>query len=494
MDLHKALNHMAAGLADEAIDGPHVWALDPADRPRIAAFMRGLNRTKAAKFDHPGLEAAATRDGTRLLIQNDIGTNDAHVLVVQVEGLGMILTYSDLHSARFAFFQEALTGIGAVWSGVGARNTAGLNDGEDYTLGTAQFDCVDEAALLTALESLGARIVFLIDWNRARKRLNRLVAKRVSVAVLTAAAQAEVGHMGWLLAGAEAMIFGAMEALGPDHLRIGDRLDDVIGAGEAQEFLLAALTLAASGLHTRLGSARIADQMRLLLMRHMARHPDEFAALEEHAAFCQALAEGLRDALAHGLEHDEKKAQKLAGRAKAWERKADHEVMRLRDETGSNTRRLPFLRLIEVADDAADALEEAAFLLSLIAQGHSTGWNNDLRTKLLQLASKVLEATQDHGKALAIGRTLTEASTADDQTEFLTVCWRVMAAERVCDVLTRDVRGLLVRDVTDAATLNLTTDFAAALEETTDALLRTGYGLREPVLLRIGTTDTRVGA
>jgi len=163
MDLHKALNHMAAGLADEAIDGAHVWALNAADRPRIEAFMRGLNRTKAAKFDHPGLETAATRDGTRLLIQNDIGTNDAHVLVVQVEGLGMILTYSDLHSARFAFFQEALTGIGAVWSGVGARNTAGLNDGEDYTLGTAQFDCVDEAALLTALESLGARIVFLID-------------------------------------------------------------------------------------------------------------------------------------------------------------------------------------------------------------------------------------------------------------------------------------------------------------------------------------------
>ena len=165
---------MAAGLADEVIDGAHVWALDPADRPRITAFMQGLNRTRAAKFDHPGLDKAATRDGVRLLIQNDIGTNDAHVLVVQFEGLGMMLTYFDLHTARFTFFQALLTGIGATWSGVGARNTPGLNDGSDYTLGTAQFDCVDGAALLVALEGLGARIVFLIDWNLARKRLKRL--------------------------------------------------------------------------------------------------------------------------------------------------------------------------------------------------------------------------------------------------------------------------------------------------------------------------------
>lgn len=47
--------------------------------------MRGVRRTRAySKLDHPGLETAATRDGDRLLIQNDIGTNDAHVLVIQV--------------------------------------------------------------------------------------------------------------------------------------------------------------------------------------------------------------------------------------------------------------------------------------------------------------------------------------------------------------------------------------------------------------------------
>jgi hypothetical protein len=82
MDLHKALNRLAARLSGEDIDGAHAWQLaaDGSDRPLVAAFMRGLNRTRPLKLDHPGLDTAVTRDGAKLLIQNDIGSNDAHVL------------------------------------------------------------------------------------------------------------------------------------------------------------------------------------------------------------------------------------------------------------------------------------------------------------------------------------------------------------------------------------------------------------------------------
>ena len=58
-----------------------------------------------------------------LIIQNDIGTNDVHVLVIQVEGFSITLTYSDLHERRFAFFQGLLSEIGAQWSDVGARRS-----------------------------------------------------------------------------------------------------------------------------------------------------------------------------------------------------------------------------------------------------------------------------------------------------------------------------------------------------------------------------------
>ena len=49
--------------------------------------MAGLNRTAPLKFDHPGLATTATRAGVRLVIQNDIGMTDAHVIVLHVEGL-----------------------------------------------------------------------------------------------------------------------------------------------------------------------------------------------------------------------------------------------------------------------------------------------------------------------------------------------------------------------------------------------------------------------
>lgn len=486
MDLHKSLNRMAADVSDDTVDGAHVWQLDAGDRPRVTAFMRGLNRTRKLKFDHPGLDTAATRDGARLLIQNDIGTNDAHVLVIQMEGLSITLTYSDLHERRFAFFQELLSEIGAQWSGVGARRSAGLNAGADYVVGTARFDCADLGAADAVLEGLGARIVFLIDWNRTRKRLNRLVAKPLSVAVLTEAAHREAGHMGWLMAGAEQLVFDAMEALSPDHFRVGDRLDGVLGEAEARDFLTEALVLSSNAMQAGQTAALVADQIRLLLSRHVGRHRDEFALLGEHAAFCQALAEGIRDALAHGHETDVKAARKLSERAKVWERKADHLVMRLRDQAAGNARWLPFLRLIECADDAADELEEAVFVLSLIAEHNHHGWNDELRAALRRLADKVLDAAQDHVKALAVARTLNEASLAEDQDEFLAACWRVVNAEKLCDALTRDVRRLFVRHVSDAAALSLGTDFAAALEASTDALLRTGYAMRGLVFTRVG--------
>lgn len=486
MDLHKSLNRLAVDMSDDTVDGAHVWQLDADDRPRVAAFMRGLNRTRRLKFDHPGLDTAATRDGARLLIQNDIGTNDVHVLVIQVEGFSITLTYSDLHERRFAFFQGLLSEIGAQWSDVGARRSTGLNSGADYVVGTARFDCADLAAADAALEGLGARIVFLIDWNRARKRLNRLVAKPLSIAVLTEAAHREAGHMGWLMAGADQLVFDAMEALSPDHFRIGDRLDSVLGAAEAQDFLTEALVLSSHAMQVDQTVALIADQIRLLLSRHVRRHRDEFALLGEHAAFCHALAEGIRDALAYGHETDVKAARKLSERAKIWERKADHLVMRLRDQAAGNARWLPFLQLIECADDAADALEEAVFILSLIAEDNHHGWSDELRTALRRLADKVLEAAQDHVKALAIARTLNEASLAQDQDAFLAACWRVVDAEKACDVLTREIRRLFVRNVSDAATLSLGTDFAAALEASTDALLHTGYAMRGLVLTRVG--------
>ena len=485
MDLHKAINRLAADLSSETIDGAHVWQIDDADRARVAAFMRGVNRTRPLKLEHPGLDTAATRDGDRLLLQNDIGTNDAHVLVMQVQDRVITLTYSDLHHRRFAFFQSLLSEVAAVWSEPQARSTAGLNLGATYYVGTARFECDDDEEVAQTLEGIGERIVFLIDWNRARKRLEQLVSKSDAVAILNEAARRQVGHMAWLEAGGEKLVFGAMQALGAGYFRIGDRLDVVMGSDKATAFLLDVMAQALAAVRQRQPQTLVADDTRLLLAGYLRRH-DEFDLLAEHAAYCHAMAEGLRDGLAHNHERDKKAARRFAERAKEWERSADQLVMDARARAEARPRWEAFAELVETADDVADALEEAAFLLSLIAADHHQGWRGEVHQTMQLLADTVLGAAQDHVRALEIARTLGEDSNAEDHEEFVSALWRVLNAERQCDVLLRDVRRALAEHISDAATLSLSTDFAQALESASDWMLATGYGLRRLAFSRVG--------
>ena len=87
-----------------SLSGAHVFGLQPEDRAPVESFMQGLNETRALKFNHPGLDTMATRSNGRLLIQNDIGTTDAHVVVIAVRENSVTVTYTDVHRARAKFF------------------------------------------------------------------------------------------------------------------------------------------------------------------------------------------------------------------------------------------------------------------------------------------------------------------------------------------------------------------------------------------------------
>lgn len=482
MDLHKLLNRAASRLRGETIAGAHTWNLahDGSDRARVEAFMRGIERTRALKLDHPGLDTSATRDGTRLLIQNDIGTNDAHVLVLQLEAGDLTLTYSDLHRPRFEFFRDLLSQIGAKWSDAASRVTPALNRGEAYFVGTAQWHAGDEAELLLQLEAIGARIVFLIDWNRARKRLQLFVDKQQAVAVLGEAARREVGHMAWLAAGGERLVWNAMAAQGEGRFRLGDRLDDVLGAEAASAWLVDLLSLAWQAVARHQPAAYVGDEARLLLGRRLQGRDGEAQLLQEHAAWCHAIAQALRDGLAHGLERDAAAAAQLAARAKGWERQADELVEKARGLADRQPAMQDQARLLERADDVADSLEEACFVLSLIADDHHHGWGHGVRSSMQALADAVLAAVQDHVKAVSV-RASGDGGAAD-QDEAIDILWRVVQAERQCDELLRSARRALVHEIEDAASLMLGSELAAALERASDHLLAVGHALRKRTL------------
>src|SRR4029077_7644627 len=89
----------------ESIDGARTYGLSDADRILVGAFMRGETKTAALKFDHPGLDTTATRDGDPLTIQNDLGATDVRVIAVHVVGLSAAVIYTDRHSARARFLR-----------------------------------------------------------------------------------------------------------------------------------------------------------------------------------------------------------------------------------------------------------------------------------------------------------------------------------------------------------------------------------------------------
>ncbi len=85
MDVHRELSALQAKIATESIDGAHVHDLAAGDRTLVRAFMGGVHTPERLKFDHPGLGTIATRTGPTLVIQNDLGETDAHVVVIRAE-------------------------------------------------------------------------------------------------------------------------------------------------------------------------------------------------------------------------------------------------------------------------------------------------------------------------------------------------------------------------------------------------------------------------
>jgi len=109
------------------------------------------------------------------------------------------LTYSDVHRVRARFFVSLFADLGdVVWSEPVADRAEGLADGASFTLVTGALESRDRDRRETFLEAIGAALVFLIDWNKARKQLRLFVAKEDAIAVLRWAARASLGHRAFL--------------------------------------------------------------------------------------------------------------------------------------------------------------------------------------------------------------------------------------------------------------------------------------------------------
>jgi uncharacterized protein Yka (UPF0111/DUF47 family) len=483
MDLHKELNRLQADISTEEIDGAKAYGVLEADRPLIAAFMRGVNKTAPLKFDHPGLVTTAVRAGGALLIQNDLGTTAAHVLVIRVSQMDVVFTHTDIHAQRLRFFQSLLDGTGTQWDEVQSHQAMAIAKDDLFYVARGHFTAPDAAALNKFLERLGSRLVFLIDWNRARKRLRLLVPNNAAVKILRWAADHEFGHRGFLMLGGERLIYDALEQAVKTPLRYGEPLHEMIGNEAAQDYLCFVLQTTAAGLLKGQSLALIRDQVRAELFNHFRSAEQRLLSdISSHAGIIVQLAGRLRGALRQDSGGAKDALAQNASQAKLAESRAD-EIVR---ETRLTVRRIPgmdiFCRILEVADDAADDLEESAFLAGLLS---GCAGPPERPAALLALSDCLAEGTQVFQRAIAAAQHVHRGGERENMQRFLEAIDRMVTIEHQTDEQERAVTVALVGSDTDCRHLHLLSGIANHLEAAADALLRASLILRDHVMSEV---------
>jgi uncharacterized protein Yka (UPF0111/DUF47 family) len=479
MDLHKALNRLTAEIAIETVAGAHVHQILGGDRGRVEAFMRGLSRTAPLAFGHRGLGTTATRSHSRLVIQNDIGVTDAHVLVIHVEEKTVTLTYTDVHRARAKFFVSLFTGWDVAFSPL-AEDSAGLGKDQAFFLVTGTYQADGEASLDRMLEFLASRIVFLIDWNKARKALRAFVNKRATVEVLQWAAVHDHGHRAFLELGGPELIFESIRHIGGGRVPYGTRLDTVLGASATIGFLQSVLHIASDGLSSGRSTRLIRDEIQTeLTQRFETAETTFYTVMLRHLGLSRMLAGLISDAMSAGRLASVAERRALVAQAKRLEHKADRLTIQAREIAQRLGENWGHLRpAADAVEDAADALDDAAFTLSLFPEGSAP---RNIIEPVMEIAELATGSVADLVRSVEAAARLPEGARVDSVAALQAID-AVINAEKSADDAYRMAVAAILAAPSAANFTFIAIELARALESATDHLARAALCLRERVI------------
>jgi uncharacterized protein Yka (UPF0111/DUF47 family) len=293
------------------------------------------------------------------------------------------------------------------------------------------------------------------------------------LALLAWAAETDTGHRGFLELGGAVLVNRAIEATAGSAMHFGDRLCDVLGDAETSAFLQFVFQAATDGMLSAESHALVQDRVRVRLASQFSNEERQLLArTAEHAGLVFELASLVRD----GIREDATNRTKRAARAGRFEHDADQFVADTRETVRRRPEYAVFVTLLEAADEAADALEDAAFLLDLeTLEGKALG-------PLQALAELLTTASQEWVKAVGhagqIGRTAGLAETED----FLAAIARIGALEHEADDAERTLAASAVQHAGDFRQLHLFAAVGDKLEAAADALKHASLILREQVL------------
>ena len=472
MDLHKRLNANAGELAEETLDGAAVYNLADTDRPLVTAFMGGLNRTAKLKFSHPGLATTATRAGGRLVIQNDIGTTDAHVIVIHVQDLVVSVTYTDVHAERLAFFQDLLKSRAVTWE---SDRTATLATGSPLLSRDRAFrghrfrrlPCLSRISRLTP--GLPDRLEPMRASNSAGS-----CAGPIACPCCVWSRMTEIGHRGFLELGGAQLVNHAIEATAGSSMHFGDRLCDVLGDAEALDFLRFVFRTATEGLLSGMSHGLIRDRIRV-----DSRLPFQQRGTTALAARARPCRLDLRDRQPGARRRSNQTPMvpvSAPGAPPALSMMPTSWSGRCSRPCAAVPEFAVFKALLEKADDAADELEAAGFLLGL----------DTLQSKPLEalqtLADLLAEASQEWIKALGHATQIGRAASPAETEDFLKAIDRINALEHQADDAERSLAAAALQHARDFRQLHLFAAVGDKLQSAADALKHASFILREHVL------------
>lgn len=475
MDLHKMLNGLAAAHAEETVMGARVYGLQGQDRTAVQAFMRGVEATQRLKFGHPGLSTMATRSDARLIIQNDIGETDAHVVIIAVEQNAITITYTDVHLPRAKFFTGLFQNLTVQWSGLERRAVTGLGDDGGFYLMTGQFPIETIDKRDAVLETIGASLVFLIDWNKARKVLRTLVPNDDAVKVLEWSARHRFGHRGFLELGGSELVASAVRHAAPTRIGFGERLDQTMGRDAAIDFLKTVMRVSTEALLTG-GSVRLVrDRIESDLMRHLQRIESTLLKVAvRQAGLARQIAAGIVQFITDKQTNRPFDCAELASQAHRIEEKADRIIVEARAEIARFEADRLIERLVNALEDAIDELEQAAFAATLVPDQIG----DDLIEPLRKLSVAAVCGAEAAAIAAAAAANVPEGHRLDPE-EALGAVGRLIEAEHNGDAAERAIMSTLLRGHFDLKCALSVVELARALERATDRLAGFGHVLRE---------------
>ncbi len=348
----------------------------------------------------------------------------------------------------------------------------------------------DEADLDRFLTFLGSRIVFLIDWNKARKALQSFVSKDGAIELLIGAAQREDGHRAFLELGGADLVFDAVRRAAGGRIAYGVPLGQALGESECAAFLRNVLHIASEGLKNGRSTRFIRDEIQADLSERLDTAESELlATVLRHLGLTRMLAGMIETAFGPGGLADIGERGSLARRAKQLEEKGDRLTVVAREIFARVRNAEELLTLIDQVENATDCFDEAAFLVSLTPDYEAA---DPLGSPLAELAAIALHSAAELVRAIEAAKQIPEGKRAD--AAFALQCVdAVIDAERDADAAERAAIAAMMSAPPkrngenagrggEARVLILGLENARTLEEATDRLAHAAMSLRNRVL------------